>query len=164
MNKATAVFVSLLSIPLYLFGFLFIIASGSGGTSRLLAGLGLVVVATAVLLLGRNRLRRLAEIDPDSLKTGAVELARRLGGELTVAQLRAEYRISEKQAIDALEQLAAEGSVVREQREQRAVYVFTGLLPSKAERLCPYCGTKLPIRDARHKCANCGANLEISKS
>lgn len=164
MNKTIAVIVSLLSIPLYLLGFLFLIASGGGSSSRLLVALGLLAVATAVLLFGRSRLRRLAEIDPDSLSTGAVELARRLGGELTVAQLRAEYRISEKQAIDTLEALAAEGAAVREQRQNRAVWVFTGLLPSKAERRCPYCGTQLPIRDAISKCPNCGANLEISKT
>jgi len=164
MNKLTAIIVSLLSIPLYLLGFLFLIASGSGGSSRLLAAFGLLAVATAVLLLGRNRLRRLAEIDPTSLRTGAVELARRLGGDLTVSQLRAEYRISEKQATAALEELAAEGTAVREQREERVVYAFKGLLPSKAERLCPYCGTKLPVREALHKCPNCGANLEITRT
>jgi len=163
MNKTLAVIVSLSSIPLYLLGFLFLIGS-SGSSSRLLVALGMLAAATAVLLAGRNRLKRLAEIDPASLRTGAVELARRLGGELTVAQLRAEYRISEQQATEALEQLVAEGSVTREQREDRVVYVFTGLLPSIAERVCPYCGTKLPIREALHKCPNCGANLEIVKT
>jgi rubrerythrin len=129
-----------------------------------LVAIGLLAVATAVLLFGRSRLRRLAQIDPESLHTGAVELAKRMGGELTVSQLRAEYRISEKQATDALESLVAEGTAERQQREDRAVYVFTGLLPSVAERVCPYCGTKLPIREALSKCPNCGANLEITKT
>lgn len=163
MNKATAIIISLLSIPLYLVGFLFLIAS-QGNSTRLLSALGLLAVATAVLLFGRSRLRRLAEIDPESLRTGAVELARRLGGEVTVSQLRAEYRISEEQATTALEQLVAEGTAAREQREDRVVYVFAGLLPAKVERICPYCGTKLPVREALHKCPNCGANLEIVKS
>lgn len=165
MNKFVATVVALLSIPFLTLGLIFLIAAGAGsGLSRLLVGLALLAIGVVLLVTGVRRLRRLAEISPEALKTGAVELARRLGGDLTVAQLRAEYQISLDRATDALEELVAEGTATREQREERVVYVFTGLLPSLAQKTCPYCGTVLPVRSALRKCPNCGAQLDITKT
>ena len=109
-------------------------------------------------------MRRLAEIAPDALRTEAIELAHRLGGEVTVAQLRAEYHISLALATKTLEQLVGERSCQLEEREERVVYVVTGLKPFLVEKVCPYYGTKLPVRSDLRKCANCGANLEIKKT
>lgn len=163
MKKLGATLIVLLSIPFFTFGIIFLIASASVG-SRALVGIALLVLATALLIGGLRQLRRLAEISPEALKTGAVELARRLGGEVTAAQLRAEYRISQQLAVSTLEKLAAEGACIRENREDRVVYVVTGLKPAIAEKLCPYCGTKLPVRSALRKCPNCGGELEIIKT
>lgn len=163
MKKLGAILLAILSIPFFTFGLLFLIAATSQA-SRGLVGLALLAIATFLLVVGLRQLRRLAAIDPETLKTGAVGLARRLGGELTIAQLRAEYRISQDLASRVIEGLEAEGVCTREQREERTVYVFKGLLPSLAEKACPYCGTKLPVREALRKCPNCGASLEIVKS
>jgi hypothetical protein len=163
MRKIPAIIAVLLSIPLYTFGILFLIAA-SANPSRALVALALFAVATFLLVVGLRRLRRLAEIAPDALRTEAIELAHRLGGEVTVAQLRAEYHISLALATKTLEQLVSEGSCQREQREERVVYVVTGLKPSLVEKACPYCGTKLPVRSDLRKCPNCGANLEIKKT
>jgi hypothetical protein len=163
MKKLGAVLITLASIPFLVFGLLFLIAS-AGGSSRLLVAVALLAIGVVVLVAGLKQLRRLAEISPDALKTSAVELAKRLGGEVTAAQLRAEYHIPQTLAVQVLEQLVSEGAAVRENREQRVVYVVTGLLPSLAEKVCPYCGTQLPMRTAVRKCPNCGANLEISKT
>lgn len=164
MKKLPAVLAALLSIPFLVFGVLFLIAAATGPSSRLLVGLVLLGVGVALLIAGLTRLRRLAAISPEALKTGAVDLARRLGGDLTVSQLRAEYRISQELAADVLEELTADGTATREQRDERVVYVFSGLLPSLSEKRCPYCGTELPVRSALRKCPNCGAQLEISKT
>ena len=163
MNKLPWMVVVLLSIPIFIIGVLSLIV----GTTRpgwLLVGLVLLALGAVLLISGLRRLRRLAEISPEALKTEAVELARRLGGDLTVSQFRAEYRLDEKTAVSTLEALVAAGTCKREQREERAVYVFTGLLPAIVEKLCPYCGTKLPVRSALRKCPNCGAQLELTKT
>ncbi len=163
MKKVPAILAVIASIPFFTFGLLFLIAAFNV-PSRFLVAAVLLAIGTVLLVAGLRRLRRLAEISPDALRTSAVELAKRLGGELTAAQLRAEFRISQKLAVDVLEQLVAEGVATREQREDRIVYVVTGLAPSMAEKVCPYCGTKLPVRTALRKCPNCGGQLEIRKS
>ena len=101
MKKLPAVIAVLLSIPLYTFGVLILIAA-SAKSSRIWVGLVLAAIATFLLVVGLRRLRRLAEIAPDALRTGAIDLAQRLGGEVTVAQLRAEYRISQGLAAKTL--------------------------------------------------------------
>jgi prepilin signal peptidase PulO-like enzyme (type II secretory pathway) len=164
MKKAVAILAVLASIPFLTFGVLFLIAAAAGPGSRLLVAAALLIIGVVLLVLGLRRLRRLAAITPEALKTGAVNLARRLGGELTVAQLRAEYEISHERAQQVLIELENEGTVEQERREDRVVYVFTGLLPSMAEKVCPYCGTELPVRSALRKCPNCGAQLEIEKT
>lgn len=163
MKKVPATLLALASIPFFTFGIIFLIAA-AGNASRALVGLALLAIAVALLIGGLKQLRRLAALNPEALKTGTVELARRMGGELTVSQLRAEYRISQELATEILDELVRGGSCTREHREDRVVYVFTGLLPSLTEKVCPYCGTQLPVRSALRKCPNCGAQLELTKS
>jgi len=120
MKKAPAILAVIGSIPFFVLGLLFLIASASGA-NRILVAAALLAIATVLLVAGLRRLRRLAAIQPDALETGAVELARRLGGELTISQLRAEYGISAEEAGKVLEKLVHEGSCRREQREDRLV-------------------------------------------
>ena len=164
MKKTVAVIVVIASIPFLIVGILFLIAAAAGSASRLLVAAAFLAIGAFLLITGLRRLRRLASTTPAALKIGAVNLARRLGGELTISQLRAEYKITREQAEDVTTQLVADGTAEREQREDRAVYVFTGLLPSMAEKVCPYCGTELPVRSSLRKCPNCGAQLEIEKT
>ena len=163
MKKLGASLIVLASIPFFIIGILFLIASVSQA-SRIVVALVFLAIGTALLVVGLRRLRRLAEISPEALKAGAIDLARRLDGELTVAQFRAEYRISEEQATQVLEEMVAEGAAERQQREQRVVYVVTGLLPAMVQKQCPYCGTELPVRAALRKCPNCGGQLEVTKT
>lgn len=163
MKKLGGILITLASIPFITLGLLFLVAA-SDNPSRFWVALATGTIGVALLVVGLRRLRRLAAISEDALRTGAVEMARRLGGELTIAQLRAEYRISQDLAVKVLEGLAAEGTCTREQRAERVVYVFKGLLPSLARKQCPYCGTELPLREALRKCPNCGAQLEITKT
>ncbi len=96
--------------------------------------------------------------------SGAVEMASRQGGELTVAQLQAEYAIPLDLAQKVMDKLVENGTATPEPREERVVYVFAGLRPGVARKHCPYCGTELPVREALRKCPNCGAQLEITKT
>lgn len=165
MKRLGASIVALLSIPFFTGGLLFLIAASAPGKGgRALTALVLLAIAVALLVVGLKRLRRLAAITPQALKEGALDLARRLGGELTISQFRAEYRISDDLARKVIAQLETEGAIKREQRAEREVFVFTGLLPAMVEKHCPYCGTKLPVRSSLRKCPNCGAQLELKKS
>jgi len=163
MSKQLAIVVAILCIPLLVFGLVFLIAAVSA-PSRLVQGLVLIAIGVVLLVTAIGRMSRLAEISPEALKTGAVELARRLGGEVTEAQLRAEYRIPLEQATNVLEGLVADGTARREDREDRTVYVISGLAASLAKKRCPYCGTELPMRSDLRKCPNCGGQLEITKT
>jgi len=163
MKKLLAILVAFLSVPFFTLGVLFLIAAARN-PSRLWVGLALTIAGAAILIASVRWLRRLAELSPEALKTGAVELARRLGGELTVSQLRAEYHLSQEQATQVLEGLVREGTCEREPRDERVVYVFKELAPSLVQKVCPYCGTKLPVRSGLRKCPNCGAPLELTKT
>ncbi len=165
MKKVLGILVVLVSIPFLTLGIIFLIAAAGGSSgSRTLVGLALLAIGTALLVGGIRWLRRLAALSTEALKAGAVQMARRLGGELTVSQLRAEYHISQERAAEILEALAAEGSCERERRDTRVVYMFEGLGPSLSEKKCPYCGTELPVRIPVRQCPNCGAQLEIRKT
>ena len=80
-----------------------------------------------------------------------------------MAQVQAELDVSGKLATQVLERLRSEEVCYVEHREDRTVFVFKSLMPSKATKRCPYCGAEFSIRDARRQCPNCGAMLEITK-
>lgn len=162
MRKLGATLLALLSIPFLTLGLVFLIAANT--ISRFLTAAALLAIGVALLVVGIRKLRRLTATSESALRTSAVELARRLGGELTASQLRAEYRIEQEVAQRVLDHLVSEGTASREERPDRVVYVLRGLQASLARKLCPYCGTELPVREALRKCPNCGAQLEISKT
>ncbi|MCG2768888.1 MAG: hypothetical protein L6435_10990 [Anaerolineae bacterium] len=162
MKRSSTILLIVAAIVLITFGLIFLMGSQGKGTiiltgMALLAG-GIVLVGWAV-----NRLRRLAQLDPDQLATDAVELAQRLGGEVTVAQVQAELDVSGRLAAQVLERLRSEEACYVEHREDRTVFVFKSLMASKATKRCPYCGADFSIRDAKRQCPNCGAMLEITK-
>lgn len=163
MKRIAAIFAVLVSIPLLTAGVLFLIAAMARPQRILVAGV-LLAAGGLALLWAIVTLRRQAQISPEGLAAGAVSLARSLGGEITVAQMQAEYHISASQAVAALEKLTAAGQAQVEEREGRRVYVLPGLQPSKVTRRCPYCGSSFPIREALRECPNCGASLELDKT
>ncbi len=163
MKKILAILAVLVSIPLLTFGLVFLIAAAAAPSRILVAG-ALLVAGGLLLAWAISTLRRQAEISPEGLATGTVALARRLGGEVTVAQVEAEFHIPQGQAFEALERLRTRGLAQVEQREGRSVYVVRGLQPSLVTRRCPYCGTTFPVKEALRKCPNCGASLELEKT
>lgn len=162
MKRLSGIIAVLVSIPFLTFGLLFLIAAMER-SGRITVAAALLAIGAVLLFWGLASLRRQAEIRPQALATGAVAMARRLGGEVTVAQLQAEYRIPASLALEALERLRSAGQAQVEQREGRTVYVLRGLQPSPVTRRCPYCGSTLPVREAILQCPNCGAGLEITK-
>ena len=162
MRRLVSIIAVIASIPLLVFGVIFLIAAATS-PGRFPVAVVLLLCGAALLAWGALTLRRLAEISPDALDTGIVDLARRLGGEVTAAQVQAEFRIPSEMALGALERLRGRGESQREQRKDHDVYLFKSVMPAKAIKRCPYCGSEFAVKSAMRECPNCGANLEIVK-
>jgi hypothetical protein len=162
MKRLASIIAMIAAIPFLVFGVIFLIAAATS-PGRFPVAVVLLLFGGALLVWGALTLRRLAEISPEALATGIVDLARRLGGEVTVAQVQAEYRISSEMALGALERLRGHGDCQREQRKDHDVYLFKSVMPAKAIKRCPYCGSEFAVKSAMRECPNCGANLEIVK-
>jgi hypothetical protein len=162
MKKSTSILAIIAAVPLLIFGVIFLIAAATS-PNRFFVAVVLLLFGGALLAWGALRLRRLAEISPEALDTGIVDLARRLEGEVTVAQVQSEFRISSEMALGALERLRGRGECQREQRKDNDVYLFKSVMPARAIKRCPYCGSEFAVKSAMRECPNCGANLEIVK-
>jgi hypothetical protein len=162
MSRTSAIIAILLSIPLLILGGIFLIAAASE-PSRLLTAMFFLIPGAVLVVWGATRLRRLAEISPEALETGIVDLARRLDGEVTVAQVQSEFRISQDLALSVLERMRGQGDCQRERRGEHDVYLFKSVMPAKAIKRCPYCGSEYAVRSAMRACPNCGGALEIVK-
>ena len=162
MKRTLAIVAVIASIPLLVLGLIFLIGAVTA-PSRILVAAVLLLLGGAFLAWGALTLRRLAEISPEALATGIVDLARTLGGEVTVAQVQAEFRIPNALALSALEKLRGKGECQREQRTDYDAYIFKGVMPAKAIKRCPYCGSMFAVKSAMRECPNCGAGLEIVK-
>ncbi len=163
MKRVVAIIAIVLSIPLLTLGLLFLIAAASE-PQRLLTAAAFLALGTVPLAWGIVTLRRLAQTSPEALATGTVALARRLGGEVTVAQVQAEFRIAPSLAQTTLDSLCASGQAAAQAREGRTVYVIRGLQESLVVRRCPYCGSNFPVKEALRQCPHCGASLGLSKT
>ncbi len=162
MNKRWATLAVIAAVPTLTLGIIFLIATVNN-PSRILVAMALLALGYVMINSGLLTLRRLAQVSPEALATGIVELAKRLGGEVTVAQVQAEFKISTKKAIAALEEAVGKGQCQRERRDYYDVYVFKSVMPAKAVKRCSYCGSEFAIKSAVRDCPNCGASLEIVK-
>jgi hypothetical protein len=162
VKRGFAISLVAVSVLLITFGLIFVMGSGGKGTNILV---GLALVAGGIVLVGWavKGLRRLAQLNPEQLATDIVELAKYQGGEVTVAQVQAEFDVPGQLAAEVLEDLRSAGTCRVEHREDRTVFVFKSLMQAKAVKRCPYCGAEFSIRDAKRECPNCGAALEIVK-
>jgi len=162
MRKSFAVLAAIVAVPLLALGVVFLIAA-VGRPSRILVAVVLLSIGSLSLLWSVLTLRREAEISPESLATGIVDLARTLGGEVTVAQVQAQFHIPNQMAFGALERMCGHGECQREQRPDHDVYVFKSVMPAKVIKRCAYCGSTFPVKSPMRECPNCGATLEVVK-
>lgn len=128
-------------------------------------------IALALLLPGGGlagwagvRWQRARQLSPNVLDDRITTLADRYDAETTLAQVVSELNVPDEAARAALARLEANGLCHQERREGRTVYVFPGLRESKVVRRCAFCGNEYSVREALHKCPNCGGNLEIVKT
>ncbi len=162
MKKLGPVLAVIASVPLLILGIIFLIGA-STQPGRIFTAAVFLLLGGALVVWGALRLRRLAEISPEALATGIVDLARRLDGEVTVSQVQAEFRIPRDMALGALEKLRGRGDSQRELRGDHYAYIFKGVMPAKAIKRCPYCGSEFSVKSPLRECTNCGAALEIVK-
>ena len=162
MKRLGGIILVVIAIVLITFGVIFLIGSGGKGV-LVLAALAMLAVGAGCVVWAIRVFGRLARLDPKQLTTDTVRLAKRFGGEITAAQVQAEFDVPGRLAAQVLEKLRSEGACVVERHADREVYVFKSLIPSKALKRCAYCGSEYSVKDARRDCPNCGASLEIVK-
>jgi len=160
-KKVLAFGAIVVAIILLIVGLIFLIAANS--MSRFLTAVAFLAVGGLLVWYAIGTLRRIRQLSPDNLEPAIVDLARRLGGEVSVSQVQAEFKINHQFALETLEQMRQRDTCQLEPRGERTVYLFKGVIPAKAVKRCPYCGSEFAIRSAVHKCPNCGGNLEITK-
>lgn len=161
LKKGLAFGAIAVAIVLLIVGLIFLIAADRA--SRFFTAVGLIVIGSLLIWYAIRTLQRLRELEPENLAVSIVDLARRLGGEVTVSQVQAEFKIDHALALQILEQLRQRGTCQVEPRGEHSVYLFKGVVPAKAVRRCPYCGSEFAVRSAIHTCPNCGGNVEITK-
>jgi hypothetical protein len=128
-------------------------------------------IALVLLLIGAGlaawagwRWRRARDLSPGVLDDRITALAGRYEAEISLAQVVSELNVPDEAAQVALARLEGNGLCHQERRGDKVIYVFPGLKESKVVRRCSYCGNEYSVREALHKCPNCGGQLEIVKT
>jgi hypothetical protein len=125
---------------------------------RLLLAVLLLAFGGGMAGAGLWTVRRLRALAPDTLDDQITALARRHNGEITREQVVAALGVPDDAAQQALDLLEGRGSVQREWRTDRAVYVFPGLRESRVRRRCAHCHSEFSVAQPLSKCPNCGGN------
>lgn len=130
---------------------------------RLPLSLLLLAGGGALAFWGGRALAQARALSPARLAERITALARASDAETTVAQAIAELGAPHEAVLAALDWLQQRGEAYREFRNEREVYVFPGLLPSKVVRRCPYCGNNFSVKTPVHKCPYCGGSVEVER-
>lgn len=140
-----------------------LLCAGTVEPQWMLLAVLLLAIGVGLAVWGGLTLRRLQLTDPEHLSDRITALAKRFKGELTLSQAVAELEVPDEAALGAFDLLESKGQCHREQREEREVYVFPGLLEQKVTRRCPYCGREFSVKQAVHTCPYCGGDLRLEK-
>ena len=170
MSRSSGIAGQGLTIGAFLLGVLFL----AGGLIFLCAAVqnaGRFPLALVLLLIGGGlaawagmRWRKARQLSPDVLDDRILDLAAANNAEVGLSQVMGDLDIPDEIARAALARLEAKGLCHQERRESRTVYVFPEKQDSKVVRRCAYCGNEYSVREAVHKCPNCGGKLEIVKT
>jgi hypothetical protein len=164
MKKTLAIIAMAGAAGLMALGLLFLCAATQEPARIPIATL-LLLAGSGLAIWGERTLRRLRDIEPESLDDRITRLAGKGNGEVTLSQVVAELNASDEAAIAALNTLERRGQCRREHvgDDAREVYVFPGLKPNLVERRCPYCGAEFSVKKAVYKCPNCGGDLRLER-
>lgn len=149
---------------LLLTGGLVFLCAAVQNAARLPVALVLLIIGGGLAAWAGLRWRRAQQLSPDVLVERITDLAAAHDAELTLALVISALDVPDNVARAALARLEGDGLCRQERREGKTIYVFPGLKESKVVRRCTYCGSQYSVREAQHKCPNCGGNLEIVKA
>lgn len=153
----------LLGVLLLAGGLIFLCAAVQNA-ARFPLALVLLVAGGGLAAWAGMRWRKARQLTPDVLDDRIIDLAAANDAELGLSRVMGALDIPDDVARAALTRLEANGLCHQEHREGKTIYVFPGLQDSKVVRRCAYCGNEYSVREALHKCPNCGGNLEIAKT
>lgn len=102
--------------------------------------------------------------NPEKLCNRITQMARMSNGELTIAQVIAEFPLDEAYPRRAFGLLIGKGLCFpRELEEGGSLYIFPGFKKKQPVKLCEYCGNRFKPEDApKNDCPSCGAPLVSS--
>jgi hypothetical protein len=149
---------------LCLAGGLIFLCAAVQNAARFPLALALLLVGAGLAAWAGIRLRKARQLSPDVLDARIIDLAAANDAELSLSRVMGALDAPDEVARAALARLEAQGLCQQEQREGKTVYVFAGLKDSKVVRRCAYCGNQYSVREALHKCPNCGGTLEVVKT
>lgn len=168
MSKTTSRMVLIGSGLLLGLGLLFLCASAAApdkAVIRILLALALIGLGAGGAIWAGKAHRRLGDIEPARLADRVLDLARqRPNPELTAAEAISELGAPAENVRTALEILQGRGDAHLEQREERRVYVFPGLMKGKVIRRCENCGTEFPVKQSLNQCPNCGGKVSLMRT
>lgn len=147
---------------LFLAGGLVFLCAATSNAGRLPLALILLVIGGGLAFWGGTSLRRAVALDPENLSDRITRLARRSGqGEMTLSQAVSALNAPDEAVERALSLLVERGQAYPEYREDREVYVFSGLRAAKLVRRCESCGTEYSVKEPIYTCTKCGGKVEV---
>jgi DNA-directed RNA polymerase subunit RPC12/RpoP len=161
MSRNLAFLTLILAVLLLTAGLLFACAAVNNPSRFLLAAVLLLFGGGLAAWSGLS-LRRLRQLNPETLDDEITALAERSGhAEVTLAQVVSGLGVPDDAAQKALDLLVEKGQSYRELRSDGWVYLFPGLQESKVIRKCSHCGREYSVKVALYECTNCGGKVEL---
>jgi hypothetical protein len=153
--------VLLVALMLAVLGLIFLVGS-QGKAVNAATGVVMLVLGLAAGGLAVWKLGQAMAATPDRLDERVLNLAAMSSGDITVGEAAGALSIPVAEAEASLARLVGRNlATLRTRPDGQAAYVFAGLTDVRKVKKCPYCGGEYSLRDPKHTCPTCGANLEI---
>lgn len=148
----------LLGVFLFLTGLLFLLGADGQLHRFVVAGLGVLLGASASMG-GALLLLRAAHASPDRVRPALLALARASDGELTLVEIQASLRGRSPVAEEILGQMLVSGECER----RGDTFLFPALQPRVVLRRCDHCGHEAPLASDDERCPGCGSSLKVRR-
>lgn len=158
MKTFAGVAAILLGVFLFLVGLLFLLASDGQLHRYVVAGLGILLGASAGMT-GALLLFRAVLASPDRVRPALMALAKTRDGELTLVELQANLQSRAAVAEDILGQMLVSGECER----RGDTFLFPALQPRIVLRRCNHCGHEAPLASEDERCPSCGASMNVRR-
>lgn len=161
MKKLLGYLLIIVSIPLFLLGLLFLIASG-GASSRLIVGFVGIIAGSGLGFLGGIFIKTAFSLTPEQILNSILSLAKRNNGYLTKEAIIAELG-NYPQVEKVIQSILIKQTAIVDYSTGRQTYVFPDFLHEIIVKMCVYCNSEYPLRDPIQKCTQCGGDIKLQK-